>query len=210
MSKNNPESAVSKSAKKRKNIEQQMNSKKRKNMHLLSEISDQSSIKQITVTDKTQKQQNKNKYSLNISRKTKGSATKKGSLKTYKQSSLPTSKLIKSANKLKRMNEIQQLDQINNVQSIHKKSKLKAVKQTEKIKKKIYFYDERKNFEIIKAKSLRGKENDNYLNYIEYHKNTLNKDTKITCFEDDSNPVEDSLKLFQWIIQPLEKDKFFM
>lgn len=209
MSEDNPESAFSLHAKKRKkNTEQQMNYKKRKNMHLL-EVSDQNSIKQMIVKDKTQKQQNKDKYSLNISRKSKGGiVTEKGNLRICKQSSLSTAKLMKPTNKIKRMNKIQQLDQINNVQNVDNKSKLKAIKQKEKSEKETC--DKRETIETIEAtlrEATEEENDDSYLNYIESHKNTLKKDASITF--GGPNPILSSLKLFEWLIQPLKVKKFF-
>lgn len=195
MSENNSRSAFSVYAKKRKNAEQEMNYKKRKNTPLLSKGSDES-IKQMIIKDKIQKRQNKDKYSLNISRKSKGIVTKKGSLKTCKQSSLPTTKLVKPTNKLKRMSKIQQLKEVNN-QSVHKKSKLKTVKQKKKSEKKIC--DKKEKIIETALREISEEESD------DSHENDINIEKYIY----NSDPLADSVNLFKWLIQPLRLKAFF-
>lgn len=209
MSENIPVSAFSMHAKKRKNPEQEMNCKKRKNKHLLSEVANQKNIKQMIVKQKTQKQQNKDKYTLNISLKSKsGIVTKKGRLRICKESSLPTAKMI---NKLKRLNNRLQLNEVNNVQSVHEKSKLKVIKeQKEKTEKKTC--DKRKTIATIETtlrENAKKENNDNHLNYIEFHKNTLNEHAS-TIYFGDPDPTLGSQKLFEWLVHPLETKNFFM
>lgn len=211
MSENNLVSAFSMYGKKRKNTEQQMNSKKRKNKHLLLE-SNKKNIKQMVVKPKTQKQQNKDKYTLNVSLKSKsGIVTKKGNLGICKQSSLSTTKLINFTNKLKKLNNgIQQLDKINNVQSMHKKSKLKTIKGQKEEKTKKKTCDKRKTIAMIETtlrENIEKENDDNHLNYIDFYKNTLNKDA---TYFGGPNPILGSQKLFEWLIQPLEAKSFFM
>ncbi|XP_070164345.1 ribosomal oxygenase 1 isoform X2 [Polyergus mexicanus] len=211
MSENILVSAFSMHAKKRKNPEQEMNCKKRKNKHLLSEVANKKNIKQMIVKQKTQKQQNKNKYTLNISLKSKsGIVTKKGRLRICKQSSSPTAKMIKFTNKSKRLNNRLQLNEINNVQSVHEKSKLKVIKeQKEKTEKNIC--DKRKTIATIETtlrENAKKENNDNHLNYIEFHKDTLNKHAS-TIYFGDPNPTLGSQKLFEWLVHPLETKNFF-
>ncbi|KAL6442849.1 hypothetical protein ACFW04_002719 [Cataglyphis niger] len=210
MSENVPVSAFSMYAKKRKNSGQEKNCKKRKNKYLLSEVANQKNIKQIVLKQKTQKQQNKDKYSLNISLLSKGGiVTKKGRLRIYKQSLIPTAKIIKFTNKVKRLNNrLEQLNNVDNVQSVHKKSKLKVTKeQKEETEKKTY--DKTKTIATIETalrENAKKINNDSHLSYMEFLQNMFNK--HVIHF-DHPDPTLSSQKLFEWLVHPLEIKNFF-
>lgn len=175
--------------------EQPLKSKKRKPEHILQKIttSNHNNVKQKINNQIMERQDIKNKYTLNVAVKTKhGNVTKKGNLKVFKNNILNDKGYIMF---LKQLNKKNKLKKINNTQKcVYNELKLKAA-----IKNKKNSFSKRKTTE---PQNIEKQNDDNT------HLNNTNNGKNVKYFG-NSNPIVNSEELFKWLIYPCEMEAFF-